>query len=357
MEDHYKMDKHPIPCVQYTKTATDWTVSYANASALAMFGVNHHSKIAVTEFLFHETHSIDITLPSSIQLPDKRRLIVNAQRHSQETISIWLTDITDYTLPLELIATEAELLQERLNTSNKELEDFAYTASHDLQAPLRKIQSFARLLTDRHSANLGSQGLDYLNRITDSARHMESLVNDLLSFSRITRHDRNVFQRVSVLDILNNVISETNASQFAQIEITSQLDNPDIDVAPMQLFRLLQNIIENAIKFVRSDVEPRIQIELSEQLGRELSDMGVSADDKAYQVIRIVDNGVGFSDENAERIFRIFQRLHGKSEYPGTGIGLAICKKIVDNHKGAIKAQGVPMKGATFIIVLPVNQD
>jgi len=125
----------------------------------------------------------------------------------------------------------------------------------------------------------------------------------------------------------------------------------------MQLFRLLQNIIENAIKFVRSDVEPRIQIELSEQLGRELSDMGVSADDKAYQVIRIVDNGVGFSDENAERIFRIFQRLHGKSEYPGTGIGLAICKKIVDNHKGAIKAQGVPMKGATFIIVLPVNQD
>jgi signal transduction histidine kinase len=357
MEDNYFLDQHPIGCVQYSKSDSNWQVTYANAAAKALFEVAELSAIDLSAYIQYTDDSAPLGFPASFLLPNQRWVQAHLHLHTPQSFSVWISDISSIIQPLEKKVSDAESYKERILKANKAQEDFAYTASHDLQAPLRKIQSFARLLSDRHNANLGSQGQDYLRRITDSARHMELLINDLLSFSRFTRHDRTVFERLSVLDVLNNVLSETNVHQSAQVDIKSSLENPDIDAAPMQLFRLLQNIIENAMKFVRPDVAPRIQIDLSVVEGQALPfDHHVEADKTPYQLIQISDNGVGFSEENAERIFRIFQRLHGKSEYLGTGIGLAICKKIVENHKGFIRARAVPMEGATFIIALPVNQ-
>lgn len=245
---------------------------------------------------------------------------------------------------------ELELLNKRIDRSNQELENFAYVASHDLHAPLRKIQSFGKLLSDRYAEVLTGDGQRFLERMLDSTRRMERLLDDLLSFSRATRSESGM-----VPTDLNLVLQEVIAD-LDQTDLTLNIpkDLPTIRAVPSQMQQLFQNLLDNACKFKRVDVPTVIEIRHRQASAAELPEFELWAEG-SFCVLEFGDNGIGFEPENAERIFNIFQRLHGISEYKGSGIGLAICKKVVDNHRGAIKADGIPGQGATFTIVLPCD--
>jgi light-regulated signal transduction histidine kinase (bacteriophytochrome) len=241
-----------------------------------------------------------------------------------------------------------------LNRSNRELEEFAYVASHDLQEPLRKISTFGERLHAKFSEALGKEGALYLERILASTENMRILIDNLLEFSRATRSSR-AFEKVDLNTVMATVkmdlelkIEENNA----QIIITSL---PKIEAVPSEMKQLFNNLLSNSIKFKKPAVDPVIEIG-TEKIGKQEKEKHHLPADKEFFKINIKDNGIGFEEEYAERIFQIFQRLHGKAEYPGSGIGLAICKKIVDNHGGVMYAEGKLGAGATFILILPEKQ-
>lgn len=258
--------------------------------------------------------------------------------------------------------TEAEqVLSEfnaRLEQSNRELQDFAFVASHDLQEPLRKIQAFGDRLKARYASVLADEGRDYLDRMQSAAKRMQTLINDLLAFSRVTTKAQ-PFVKVDLTHIANEVISdlEIHIQQVgAQIKVN---DLPTIDADPLQMRQLLQNLLSNSLKFHRAEVSPLIQIQ-----GRLLKPSEVSpllqSSDRPFTgtvcQVEVTDNGIGFDEKYLDRIFTVFQRLHGRNEYEGTGVGLAICRKIAERHSGLITARSKPGEGTTFIIVLPIKQ-
>lgn len=249
---------------------------------------------------------------------------------------------------------EQERTFRELNRSNKELEEFAYVASHDLQEPLRKISTFNERLKNKFGTVLGADGNMYLDRIISSTENMRMLIDNLLEFSRTSRSSH-AHTRCDLNTILKEVISD----QELKIEETSAAINvetlPVIDAVPVEMKQLFNNLISNSIKFRNSSVKPIITIRSSEATKKELDNLHLPSDIK-YVRIEVSDNGIGFETEYAERIFQIFQRLHGKTEYAGSGIGLAICKKIVDNHEGIIYATSTLGKGSSFIIILPEKQ-
>ncbi|WP_373552658.1 ATP-binding protein [Haliscomenobacter sp.] len=246
---------------------------------------------------------------------------------------------------------ELELLNKRIDRSNQELENFAYVASHDLHAPLRKIQSFGKLLSDRYAEALTGQGQVYLERILDSTKRMERLLDDLLSFSRSTRSDGGMVP-TDLGQVLQDVLTDNNLLDQPEITLNIPTELPVIRAVPSQMQQLFQNLLDNACKFKHPDVPTVIDVRYRRATTAELPELELWTEAE-YCVLEFADNGIGFDQENAERIFNIFQRLHGVSEYQGSGIGLAICKKVVDNHRGVIKATGVPGAGAIFTIVLP----
>lgn len=241
-----------------------------------------------------------------------------------------------------------------LDRSNKELEEFAYIASHDLQEPLRKITSFSERLKEKLPPNLEPDVQLYLNRMLAATDNMRTLIDNLLEFSRTSR----LSEPFSKID-LNNVISEVKADLELKIEETNtKIESevlPVVDAIPMQMRQLFTNLFTNAIKFRQSNARPFIEIKSSELSEQEADDFHLNLKTKYFRII-VKDHGIGFDQEFAMKIFQIFQRLHGKAEYPGSGIGLAICKKIVENHNGIIYAESEPGKGANFIIVLPESQ-
>jgi signal transduction histidine kinase len=243
---------------------------------------------------------------------------------------------------------------EELNHSNKELEEFAYIASHDMQEPLRKITTFSDRLSEKYKDVLTGDGLMYLSRMNASAGNMRSLINDLLEFSRITKTGQ-PFEKVNLDLILRQVKTDLELSIEETGTIINSQQLPEVDAVSTQMKQLFTNLITNAIKFHKPDVSPVINIEASlldeyEKLQHEL------AKNTDYYKIQISDNGIGFESEYATRIFQVFQRLHGRSEYPGSGIGLAICKKILEYHHGIIFAENIHETGARFTIILPKHQ-
>lgn len=246
------------------------------------------------------------------------------------------------------------LTAEQLRRSNHELEEFASVASHDLQEPLRKIQAFGDRLKTKCGPGLGADGMDYLGRMQDAARRMQILLQDLLTLSRVTSKAQ-PFVPVSLEKIVNDVVSDLEVRielSGARVE-TGFL--PTIEADPSQMRQLFQNLIANALKFQRGDTEPEVVIssKLLDMMEQQLP--GATAGDEVCQ-IRVSDNGIGFDDKYAERIFQVFQRLHSRSEYEGTGIGLAVCRKITERHGGTITAKSSEGQGATFIVTLPVKQ-
>lgn len=241
-------------------------------------------------------------------------------------------------------------LNAELERSNQELQDFAHVASHDLQEPLRKIQAFGNLLEDEYGPELG-EGKAYLDRMRLAASRMQRLINDLLTFARVTTRAR-PFLETDLNIIVQEAIDDLEASVRAhrgEIEVGPL---PTIEADPLQMRQVFQNLIGNALKFHKPDVPPHVRIsaEISNEAGED------SSPERQFCTIRVEDNGIGFDEKYLDRIFTVFQRLHGREQYEGTGVGLAVVRKIIARHNGTITAQSTQGVGSTFIIVLPTTQ-
>jgi signal transduction histidine kinase len=251
---------------------------------------------------------------------------------------------------------EQEKFIRDLNRSNKELEEFAYVASHDLQEPLRKITMFGERLEHNAGDVLDQEGKFFLSRIINSSKNMKTLIDDLLAFSSLHRASSDSLQTMNLCDVLDQAKFDLElkiAETGTVIKVESGL--PKIEGVSTTLKQLFSNLFSNAIKFRKSGEPGLINISCV-RLSKEEKRSNHLSLSRVYYKISVADRGIGFEQEHAENIFQIFRRLHGKSEYPGTGIGLAICKKIVDNHNGLIFAHSVPGEGATFTIILPEKQ-
>lgn len=254
---------------------------------------------------------------------------------------------------LELNHANALLLEKNkeLSRMNKELESFTYISSHDLQEPLRKIQTFSTEILNKEKAALSDKGKDYFNRIRSAADRMQQLIQDLLAFSMIKLNER-TFENTDlkiIVEEVKNDLKDALEEKHARIE-TSALGHATI--ITFQFRQLMLNLISNSLKFSKYDTPPDIVISSRILKSDELVEKALLPENE-YCHITFSDNGIGFESHFGEQIFEVFQRLHGQEEYPGTGIGLAIVKKIVENHKGIITAKSEPGKGTTFNIYIP----
>jgi PAS domain S-box-containing protein len=286
-----------------------------------------------------------------------------AQRDKNGDIQMWVgtsTDIHDRKLftdelekQVQQRTRELKQINEALIKSNLELEQFAYVASHDLQEPLRKIQAFASRILDTEQINLSNKGRDYFSRMQSASKRMQQLILDLLSYSAANTAEKHF--ETTDLNILLNAVKEHLKESIEQKQATITATSlPVCNVIVFQFEQLFTNLISNALKFSIAGVAPRIHITTGIINGAATGIAGINTL-KDYYAITFSDNGIGFEPEFSERIFQVFQRLHGKDAYEGTGIGLAICKRIVENHHGFISASGMLNKGAEFIVYLPTD--
>ena len=246
---------------------------------------------------------------------------------------------------------ELELKNIELETANKDLVSFNYISSHDLQEPLRKIQTFATSIMEDEEKNLSDKGKEYLKRMMQTASRMRYLIEDLLSYSR-TKSDERVFESTDLNLLLNDVKKDFEDVIGERKSVIESVNLCKVDVIPFQFRQLLHNLISNSLKFSRPDVPTRIVIKSKNGLGSFFSDKRL-VPGKKYCHIIFTDNGIGFDEQYSDRIFEVFQRLHSVLEFPGTGIGLAICKRIVENHNGFIRASSELNGGAQFDIYIP----
>ena len=250
-------------------------------------------------------------------------------------------------------AQELEQKNAELQKLNKELESFAYISSHDLQEPLRKIQAFSSRIVDKELANLSESGKDYFARMQSAARRMQTLITDLLSYSRANVEVKKLEE--TDLALLVEEVKVELAEEIKQKHATIEANNlGKLHLIRFQFSQVLHNLISNSLKFSAQGRPPAIVIEGS-MATVSTTDMPGLAPNKTYFCIRYTDNGIGFESQYQEKIFELFQRLHGRDTYDGTGIGLAIVKKIIDNHHGLIRAISKPGEGATFEIYIPVG--
>ena len=269
--------------------------------------------------------------------------------------------VQERTKELQQEITERKQAEERLKAtasrlehSNRELQDFAYVASHDLQEPLRKVQAFGDRLKAACSNNLGAEGRDYMERMQAAAKRMQSLIDDLLAFSHVTTR-ANPFEQAD----LNKIVGEVLSDLEVRIQQThGQVDMgelPILDADPLQMRQMFQNLIVNALKFHQEGRAPVVKIRSQAAHTSGEASSGKEQTNGMCQIM-VEDNGIGFDEKYLDRIFVLFQRLHGRTAYEGTGIGLAICRKIADRHGGSITAKSTPGEGSTFIITLPLRQ-
>jgi len=270
-------------------------------------------------------------------------------------------DITERKRVEETLAQKAA----ELARSNSELEQFAFVASHDLQEPLRKIQAFGDRLKSKCEAVVAPDARDYLDRMQNAASRMRQLIDDLLAFSRAIRSTE-PFTSVDLSVVAKEVLGDLEVrieKSRAQVEVG---ELPTIEADPMQMRQLLLNLIGNALKFQPAGSVPVVKIHsriLDSQSATDTSFLrGAAGSGGAVPLfgrfceLRIEDNGIGFDEQYSEKIFAVFQRLHGRGEYEGSGVGLAVCRRITDRHHGTIVAKSQPGKGSTFIVILPVQQ-
>ncbi len=245
---------------------------------------------------------------------------------------------------------QLKIYAKKLEISNKELQDFASVAAHDLQEPLRKIQSFSDRLVTKAKEQMSEETFDYVDRIQNSAHRMQVLIDDLLTYSRVTTKS-SPFAVINLNAIVAQVASDLEV-RIEQCHGKVVWENlPSLEADPTQMRQLFQNLISNALKFKKSDLNPLVTV-----TAKIFDNSPLGRPGPACQ-ITIQDNGIGFDEKYLDRIFTIFQRLHGRHEYEGTGIGLAVCRKIVDRHGGFITAASIPNQGATFIVTLPLKQN
>jgi light-regulated signal transduction histidine kinase (bacteriophytochrome) len=260
-----------------------------------------------------------------------------------------IKDITEKFMRQQELEAQIKLLDK----SNQNLQEFVYVASHDLQEPLRKIAVFSDRLQSKFGTVLGTEGQNYLQRIINSGKGMQVLLEDLIDFSRLSFVEK-IYTRTSLTAIVEDALHDLEMKIEESGATVKFSELPTLEVYPSQLKQLVMNLILNSIKFRKKDQPLRIEIK-----GKSVSQEDFPAlslqENTTYVQLDFSDNGIGFDQAFAERIFIVFQRLHGKVEYSGSGIGLSICKKIVENHNGFIFAQGESQIGATFTVLLPQN--
>lgn len=246
---------------------------------------------------------------------------------------------------------------EELKKSNENLEQFAYVASHDLQEPLRKIRAFGDRLQTLYEQQLGEKGRDYIFRMQGAAERMQSLIEDLLKYSRVARN-RKPFTKVNLNELINGVLLDLEVTIKERNAKVCIDELPAIKGDNVQLRQLFQNLISNSIKFTPENRIPEVAVTGKKVKGAMVNkEFNYNSDRNEFVEINVQDNGIGFEAKYAERIFNIFERLNGRSEFKGTGIGLAISQKVVQNHQGVIWATSKKNKGARFTIVLPLNNN
>ncbi len=267
---------------------------------------------------------------------DLEKRVVNRTRALKDEIAV-----------RERAESDLKATMARLERSNQELQDFAHVASHDLQEPLRKVQAFGDRLKAKYAGALGDEGRDYLDRMQNAAARMSTLIRDLLTFSRVTTRG----QPFAPVD-LDAVTREVLADLEVRIEQTGgrveARDLPTVEADAVQMRQLIQNLVSNGLKFHRPDVPPHVRV-----TGEILNGAG-----RGTRLCRITveDNGIGFETRFRERLFNVFQRLHTRTEFEGTGIGLAVCRKIVERHGGTIDAESRPGEGSRFFATIPMRQ-
>ncbi|HIJ66443.1 MAG TPA: PAS domain S-box protein [Candidatus Hydrogenedentes bacterium] len=366
----------------YLMTDTEGVVTYVNQSYADMHGYIPEELVGQSVVALHhggdKTH-FEAFMAPAFRTPDglSNEEVCHARKDGSEfpvLISAWVVREADHEPGvlcfMAVDVTERKRIEEEreklvnllmdtndaledLNTklehSNQELEDFAYVASHDLQEPLRKIQVFGSQLARIEANTLSPRGQDYLERMTNAATRMHKLIEDLLTYSRVTTRAQ-AFAPVDLGSVMQEVLSDLEV----RIEQANARVNvgplPTIHADPTQMRQLFQNLVGNALKYHREEGTTVVDVEAKALVLSESE----TANGAMYE-LAVRDNGIGFDEKHAERIFGVFQRLHGRDTYEGTGVGLAVCRKIVTRHGGTIAAKSKPGQGSTFVITLPAG--
>ena len=360
-----------LPITVFIKDARDLRFVLWNRAGEELSGYSHEEFLGKNDYDFYPKAEADFFTAKDRETLSTRQLTdipeeVNHTRYKGirilHTRKIPILDETGeprYLLGMSEDVTEQRRAEEKmrafaaqLEQNNRELQDFAYVASHDLQEPLRKVRAFGDRLRARFGAGLGEEGLDYLERMQNAARRMQRLIDDLLSYSRITTKAQ-PFVPVNLGTIAREVVSDLEV-RTEQSEGRVELGElPEIDADEVQMRQLLQNLIGNALKYHRPGVPPVVTVSAEwPKTAAELT--GRTALNRACRIF-VQDNGIGFDEKYLDRIFVVFQRLHGRGQFEGTGVGLAICRKIVVRHGGDITARSRPGEGSTFIVTLPMK--
>jgi light-regulated signal transduction histidine kinase (bacteriophytochrome) len=263
--------------------------------------------------------------------------VITERKQAEEQIKKLNENLMAQVEQVEVANRELNRALTELTRSNQELQEFAYVASHDLQEPLRKIANFSEMLAKKYQGHFDARADRYFGYVSDGAKRMQALINDLLGYSRVGTADFRLIP-ASLEEVLKEALTDMQTLIRESGARISHDPLPTLRINPLQMRRLLQNLISNGIKF-HDGHPPQVHIAASREPGDWL--------------IAVRDNGIGFAPRHAEEIFKVFRRLHTKEAYPGTGIGLAICKKIVERHGGRIWAESTPGQGSTFYFTIP----
>lgn len=296
-----------------------------------------------------------------VQKDAKKEQLLRVQEELEELDLMETVDLSKINLALEAAIDdhkrseqELRLYAAKLEWINRELQEFASVASHDLREPLRKISIFGGRLVDKYGEKLDSTGRDYLNRMRDAVERMQALLDGLLAYARVTTRAQ-PYVEVDLAEVAAEVLSNLEPRIEQSGAKVSVGELPTIQADRAQMVQLLQNLLVNALKFHRPGKSPVVQVKGHLVENRE-EHLPYNIPAGLLCRIQVVDNGIGFNERHLERIFAPFQRLHGRGEYEGTGIGLAICQKIAEHHGGKITAHSEPGAGSTFTVTLPVKQ-
>jgi signal transduction histidine kinase/DNA-binding response OmpR family regulator len=361
-----------IPQIAFT-TNSDCEIEYANqhwflySKSLDEFPETHPNDIPIEQVWqklrgSKEPQTFELRLRNRESSNYRHYLMRMAPVIKDKVLVKWVGTITDIHAQKsanELLeqrvyerTRELETINKKLEESNHDLQQFASVASHDLKEPLRKIQIFSSIIKEKYQNDNASGALSYIDRIIDSSDRMSGLINDVLSYSRLSVS--NEFKLTDINAIVSEILSDLEIVVKEKNAIINIDNIPLLEVIPGQIRQVFQNIISNALKFTRQGSQPIINIYSSIIEKNDVN--ALESPHGAYCRIEISDNGIGFDEKYLDKIFTIFQRLNAKDSYEGSGIGLAIAKKIIDKHNGLITAKSAENRGAKFIIVLPIQQ-